>query len=150
MALRFCKLQILGPRATSWIVSAQYGSVARVADERSPYLLDPSLPIFERDPSSEPATEQLLITDASNLRFAKSEVVGTWGLNLTVPGELVECDTPDNARSRCGYLVTFSESGLGSLQGRMPFIIRQRFINSSNQGSTPRSMAGTLIAQGRS
>ena len=70
-----------GPRATSWIVSAQYGSVARVADERSPYLLDPSLPIFETDPSSEPATEQLLITDASNLRSQSRR--------LLEPGDLI-------------------------------------------------------------
>ena len=54
---------------------------------------------------------------------------------------------PDNARSRCGYLVTFSESGLGSVQGRMPSLFGSDSFGALIKDPLPDQWLGALIAQ---
>ena len=74
------------------MIRVNSGEVGRLATGLE-YLIDREQPVFTREATTESEVDRLLITDVGGMRFGSSDLIGTWGLDMIVPGEVEECST---------------------------------------------------------
>jgi hypothetical protein len=86
-------------------------------DDVMSFAIDPAKPILSEPLGTYPAQEQLFAHERMITPLDERAVVGTWGMNLILPGDEDGCLSSD--WNQCGRLAEFDGDGTGEVDGRL-------------------------------
>ncbi|MDB2434927.1 hypothetical protein N9W66_12400, partial [Luminiphilus sp.] len=87
-------------------------------DDVMSFAIDPAKPILSEPLGTYPAQEQLFAHERMINPLDEGAVVGTWGMNLILPGDEDGCLSSDGW-NQCGRLAEFDGDGTGEVDGRL-------------------------------
>jgi hypothetical protein len=90
----------------AWVVDRDSTERRLIGNGEMRFLLDPELPIYERQSIGDPGNRASLTLGSLAMPFTQDELPGGLGLDVVLPGDVTSCAT-QNASRRCGEVFEF-------------------------------------------